>query len=184
MNFSWPIETPELRAGELTLVPWKNAHTIPNVVEDLVESCVDERMTTFTMVPLNYTKDMAESFLGDHDVVRWALVHDGRYCGNIELRLDNQEFAHINVGYATAPWARGKGLMTTALRLVRDHAFSQGAFRFEVKANVDNAASRHVAEASGFRFEGIQRGGEILRGKVNDLAVYALLSTDDVASGN
>lgn len=178
MSFVWPMDTPEMHAGDLILLPWKRVKEIPNVVDDLVESCTDERMTTFTTVPLGYTTEMAESFLDSEDAVRWALVHDSRYCGNIELRLDNLDSAHVNVGYATAPWARGKGLMTTALRLVRDHAFAEGVFRFVVKAGVDNPASRHVAESAGFLFEGIERGGETLRGVRRDLAVYALLSTD------
>lgn len=170
--------------GDLTLLPWKNVRDIEGVKMDLFTCCRDERMLRFTTIPEGYTEEMAESFLSQNDAVRWALVHQGRYCGNIELRLDHLDYAHVNVGYSTAPWARGKGLMSRALRLVRDYAFEQGVFRFELKADVNNSASRHVADVNGFRFEGVQRGGEILRGSVIDLAVYALLSTDQVSEAD
>lgn len=180
MTFEWPIAVPELSDGDLTLVPSSEAIKIPNMLKDLTETCRDPRMLEFTNVPLDYTEEMAAAFVDDPAAVRWALLHNDRYSGNIELRLDNLAFAHVNVGYSTSPWARGKGLQSRALRLVRDHAFSEGVFRFTVKAAVHNSASRHVAESNGFQFEGIQRGGEIVHGKVMDLAVYAALSTDDL----
>lgn len=181
MTLAWPITLSELHDGDLTLLPWNRVNEIPEVMDDLIVASNDQRMQRYTHVPEGYTASMAESFLGEDEAVRWALVEDGRYCGNIGLRLDHLDFAHVSVGYATAPWARGKGLMTRALRLVRDYAFAHGVFRFQVKAEVNNVASRHVAESAGFIFEGVQRGGEILRGKANDLAVYALLATDKVS---
>ncbi|OFS27112.1 hypothetical protein HMPREF3162_02765 [Brevibacterium sp. HMSC07C04] len=75
----------------------------------------------------------------------------------------------------TAPWARGQGFMTAAVRLVTDFAFARGAQRVEICVHPDNAASRRVAEKAGFRFEGMRRNGEILRGEVRDLAVYSTI---------
>lgn len=76
---------------------------------------------------------------------------EGRYCGNIALRVAEEQAAG-ELGYCTAPWARGRGLTTRAVRLVTDHAFAHGLRELVLRAAVDNAASRRVAEAAGFTF--------------------------------
>ena len=68
--------------------------------------------------------------------------------------------------------------MRRAVAMVSSHAFDQGVHRLEIRAGVDNAASRHVAEVCGYTFEGIIRDGELLHGKFHDLAQYSLLATD------
>lgn len=147
MTFIWPIETRELTDQELTLLPWREARTIAGIVKDLVETCRDERTLRFTTVPEGYTEAMAEEFVQNSDVVRWALVAEGRYQGNIEVRLSGDEVNRtVNIGYAAAPWGRGRGLMTRALKLVLATAFEQDVYRVELKAARQNSASRHVAE--------------------------------------
>lgn len=177
MEFNWPLPLAELHDDELTLLPWEHAATIPHVVEDLTETSRDQQMLQFTTVPSEYTPDMARAFLAAAGV-RWALLVDNRYCGNIELRLMSHPSRAVDVGYSTAPWARSRGYMTRSLRLVREHAFSQGVFRIELRAATDNLASRRVAEAAGFTFEGVARGAELLPGAINELAVYSRLATD------
>ena len=64
------------------------------------------------------------------------------------------------------------------MRAVTQHAHEAGIHRVELRAAVDNHASRRVAERAGFRLEGICRDAELLRGEYNDLAVYSHLATD------
>lgn len=68
--------------------------------------------------------------------------------------------------------------MTRAVRLVSEHAFAHGFHRLVIRAAVDNAASRQVAEQAGYTFEGVNRGGELLHGEFIDLAQYARLAGD------
>ena len=50
------------------------------------------------------------------------------------------------IGYWCGPWARRRGVMTAAVRLVRDWAFDElGLERLEITADVDNIASQRVA---------------------------------------
>ena len=176
-EFSWPLPVVELTDGVVTLRPFRAED-----VDDIFASSTDSRMRQFTQVPLEYTRDMAESYAQKpEDLTRWAITgeeFDGRYCGSIELRLIDEDIPAVSVGYNTSPWARGKGLQTRALKLAMQNAFDQGVHRVEVKAAVTNPASRHVAESAGCTFEGIARAGENLRGELRDMAVYARLATD------
>ena len=63
------------------------------------------------------------------------------------------------IGYWCAPWARGRGVMSAAVRLVRDWAFDELELeRLELTTDVDNIGSQRVAQAAGFRREGVMRG--------------------------
>ena len=63
------------------------------------------------------------------------------------------------VGFWMAPWARGRGIMTDAVRLVCRWGFADlGLGRIEWWANVGNDASRRVAEKVGFTMEGTVPG--------------------------
>jgi RimJ/RimL family protein N-acetyltransferase len=69
------------------------------------------------------------------------------------------------VGYWMAPWARGRGIMTDAVRLACGWGFDElGLGRIEWWANVGNQASRRVAEKAGFTMEGTVRARLLHRG--------------------
>ena len=82
-------------------------------------------------------------------------------------------------GYWAAPWARGRGVMTTAVRLVRDWAFDDlGYERLEIMAHVDNVGSQRVALAAGFSREGVLRSYLRARGRRTDDVLFAMLPGD------
>ncbi|MDK8794098.1 GNAT family protein [Corynebacterium sp. MSK041] len=163
----------------MKIVPWGQVTQIPNVEEDVLKSVKDEQTVRFTHVPDPYTEDHLRAFLSapPAGVRRFAIVLEGRYAGNVELRHTSGHVAGL--GYTTAPWARGRGVMTQAVRIVTQRAHEEGTHRVELRAAVDNHASRRVAQLAGFSFEGISRHAELLRGTYNDVAVYAHLATDN-----
>jgi RimJ/RimL family protein N-acetyltransferase len=68
-----------------------------------------------------------------------------------------------------APWARRKGVMTRALRLVLAWGFGlPGIDVVYWRAQVGNSASRRVAGRCGFRMEGTVRGLLEQRGERRD----------------
>lgn len=162
----------------MKLVPWNQVKEILNVAEDILESVEDEHTVRYTHVPQPYTQEHLRAFLATPpaSVTRWAIVVDDRYAGNVELRHRSGHVADL--GYTAAPWARGRGITSDAVRRVTQWAHESGIHRVELRAAVHNHASRRVAERAGFMFEGICRDGELLRGKCNDLAVYAHLPQD------
>lgn len=150
-------------------------------IADIVVTSQDPLTQAYTTVPFPYTEQDARCFLEDHSAVRWALClpdQGGRYLGTIELREVNQAASFYDVGYVSAPSARGKGLMTRALKRVIAHAIDSGAHRIEVRVRTTNQASRKVAEAAGCQLEEIARGWEFHRGQYHDLAIYSFLSGD------
>jgi DNA-binding CsgD family transcriptional regulator/RimJ/RimL family protein N-acetyltransferase len=80
----------------------------------------------------------------------WAItMGDDRWLGTVDLRPDGQGGA--SVGYLVAPWARGKGLATRALRLGCRWGFTAlGLQVIQWRAGIGNDASRTVATRVGF----------------------------------
>ena len=164
-----------LRDEELTLLPWRDVESLPGVRADIVATSNDPAMARWTTVPHPYTVEHADDFLAavPDGVERWAYVLDDRYAGSIELRPGGV------LGYSTAPWARGKGLTTRALRLVAAHALAQGLRRLELHIAEGNAASRRAAEKAGFTYDGLLPDPVRLRGHEDTLVRYVLRAPEE-----
>lgn len=146
----------------LTLRPLTRAD-LPAVVEQ----CRDAEMIRWTTVPTpdgGYGLADAEAFLGvtaegwrSGQRLGWVIEdRPGRFCGTIDLRVEAGGVAEV--GFGLHPAGRGQHLMSTAVRLVRDHAFDVLALRaLRWRAAVGNWGSRRVAAAAGFAVEGSVR---------------------------
>lgn len=154
--------------ADLTIRPLRS-----DDVDLLVEACRDPENLRWTTIPLNYDKSMAEGFVAeganmwrDGSCALFALA-DGndQFCGTIDLRLAGPDPLIGEVGFSTAPWARGKGYMTAAVQALCNFGFeSFGLKRITWQALVGNDASRRVAEKAGFTSEGIVYSGTVHRG--------------------
>jgi DNA-binding CsgD family transcriptional regulator/RimJ/RimL family protein N-acetyltransferase len=79
-----------------------------------------------------------------------TIVPDDGWCGSLDLRPDGENGAEI--GYLVAPWARGRGHATRALRLSCAWAFaSLGVQVVRWYAYAGNIASLHAARNVGFQ---------------------------------
>ncbi|RRR97645.1 GNAT family N-acetyltransferase [Glycomyces terrestris] len=133
-------------------------------LDDVAAACADERTQRYTTVPRGYTRADAEAWLetcrrmrdeGAGVVYALADEHD-RYSGSVQLSL--REPGEAEVGYHAAPWARGRGWTTAALRRVGRLGFEElGLEKIDWRAVVGNEASRRVAEKAGFTVEGTRR---------------------------
>ncbi|MGV0372301.1 GNAT family N-acetyltransferase [Corynebacterium pilbarense] len=170
-----PTNAVVLHDAELTLLPWSDVNTLPGVRRDIIATSNDPAMVRWTTVPHPYTGEHADEFLAavPEGVERWAYVLDGRYAGSIELRPGGV------LGYSTAPWARGRGLTTRALRLVAAHAYASGLQRLELHIAVGNAASRRAAEKAGFTYEDLLPDPVRIRGHEDQLARYVLCAPQE-----
>ena len=81
---------------------------------------------------------------------------DDRYCGNVALEV--QAPGDAEIGFETAPWARGRGWTAAAVRAVCALGFERLALeRVNWRAPVGDDGARRVAEKAGFVVEGVER---------------------------
>ncbi|MEU5786699.1 GNAT family N-acetyltransferase [Micromonospora purpureochromogenes] len=156
-------------------------------LDAIVTTCQDPDTIRWTTVPHPYQRNDAEWYL-DHCRTNWArgtsacfviADADDAYAGTIDLRVSPADPLLGDVGFMTAPHARGRGWMPAALAALTAWGFTTlGLARIEWKANVGNTASRRVAEKAGFTVEGTARGGLQHRGERCDAWVGALLAED------
>lgn len=102
--------------------------------------------------------------------VQCAITLDGRIVGAIGI-------VHPGgvpmVGYWLAGDAVGRGIVTRALEALVEHAFTDlGLTRLELRAAIDNARSRAVAERVGFRMVRTIPQAAIVAGRSVDHVVY------------
>lgn len=104
---------------------------------------------------------------------------ESRLVGHVALIRTDWTAMVTEIHYWTAPWGRGNGYAAEAARAVATWALTALGFaRVTLAAVVDNVASRRVAEAAGFQFEGILRNAALTRAGRGDFAIYSLIPAD------
>lgn len=138
-------------------------------VEGSLEQCRDPLSRRWTAVPVPYSRDDAKTFLrhvipGGWDSDReWGFVvealedtGEARFAGTVSLRNEGDGRAEITFG--SHPWARGRGLMERALRLLLDWGFAERDLHTVIwLARRGNWASRRLSWRLGFSFDGTLR---------------------------
>jgi len=178
---STPLEPVTLSAPGVLLRPWR-----PEDADACTAACQDPAIQRWTTVPVPYLPEHGAGFTATSPQ-RWAeglasfAVVDpdsGELLGAHGF-VDRPGPGVVEIGYWIAPGARGRGVATTATRLVAEWALRDlGEHRVEWRAEVGNTGSRRVAEACGFTVEGVLRGRLDVRGQWRDAWVGGLLATD------
>ncbi|MFL5839856.1 MAG: GNAT family N-acetyltransferase [Thermoleophilaceae bacterium] len=176
-----PAPEQALTDGVVVLRDWRE----PDVAQ-LVEACRDAEIPRWTAVPDLYTDEDARAWVrGDPlpreppgDRVSFAIAdaeNDDLLLGSISvMRVERGRFGEI--GYWLAPWARGRGAMAAAVRLLARWAFQEFALRrIELVIAVDNEASNRVAARAGFTREGVLRDYRENKGVWRDHVMWSLL---------
>jgi len=143
----------------------------------------DEEITRWLdQIPQPYTVEHALAYIGgttgNDRETRFAVTDaaGGRLLGSVGATW-NEARDVAEVGYWLRADARGRGVTTAAVRLVTAWALDAGAARVQLRAAVENDASRRVAENVGFRLEGVLRSAHWSPrlGRRVDWAMYSLL---------
>ncbi|NUP18493.1 MAG: GNAT family N-acetyltransferase [Streptomyces sp.] len=159
-------------------------------VEAIARACDDPVTARFLpRLPSPYGPGDARAYLTTAEAkwesggAEWAITENGQYAGSIGL-LPPDRWGGTAIGYLVAPWARGKGVASTAARAVADWAADQGVHRVELQAAVENLASLSVAYKAGFREEGIKRQVKRLRdGGWHDMVAFARIAGEPALAG-
>ncbi|MEU9164058.1 GNAT family N-acetyltransferase [Streptomyces sp. NPDC048424] len=111
-----------------------------------------------------------------------------RLVGIVHLQNTNWHTRATEVGYVTAPWARGEGYASESVLAVAQWLFrDQGFERLELRTAADNTASQQVAQKIGCISEGVLRNAWIVRTQTpdggwtdtrTDLIIWSLVPED------
>ncbi|RNL60109.1 GNAT family N-acetyltransferase [Arthrobacter oryzae] len=94
--------------------------------------------------------------------------------GTIGLWLQNMSAGRATVGYSVAPAHRGRGIASSALKALTAFTWTIPTLhRIELYIEPWNSNSSRVAEASGFRREGLLRSHQEIGDTRRDMLLYA-----------
>jgi RimJ/RimL family protein N-acetyltransferase len=173
-----------LRQGTVILRPWREADA-----EAIVARISDRAIIEFLdRVPQPYERADALDYIRacvegwrTRTQTNFAILVEGidGAAGSIGVGWGEIEEGVAEVGYWVAAEARGRGVATTATRLVSEWAFGAEPRleRLQLRADVRNVASNRVAEKAGFTREGVLRSQRrnIRLGRRTDFAMWSLL---------
>lgn len=145
------------------------------------DSEVTEYLTWHPHPDKNYTRDYLE-YLGSRyrvgDFFDWAITlkEGGKMIGTCGFTSFDYSNDCAEFGYVLNPKYRGIGIVPEALYAVMKFGFDNLHInRAEVKFIEGNNASRRVAEKVGMTFEGIRRGGMLIKGEYKNIGICAIL---------
>lgn len=157
-------------------------------VPAIVEAAQDPEISRYTRVPSPYGPEHARQFLRTAETglatgaeLATLIVDavDGRLLGAAGLHNIDWENHRCSAGYWVAALERGRGVARRALRLLCGYGFAElGLERIELWIEPENLSSIRVAEAVGFKREGIARSYAEIDGARRDMFVYSLLPGD------
>ena len=181
-----------LRTERLALRPWSEAD-----IDALAAACQDPETQRYVPLPSPYTRADAETFIrqtapngraAGTDIVFGVFeTATGRPVAAVGLhRIKDLGAAYggvAEIGYFTAPEARGRGLMTEAARALCRWGFEElGLARIEWVAIAGNEPSWRVVEKLGFTREGTLRASLVQHGERKDGWVGSLLRAEAALS--
>jgi RimJ/RimL family protein N-acetyltransferase len=175
-----PLPDPELADDAIRL-------RVPSTadVPAITEACQDPDIQHFTFVPVPYREEHARDWVdgaaaraaaGEALSLVIADVDDRAVLlGAVGLLRPDRVQRTIEVGYWVAPWARGRGLAVRAVELLAPWALrTLDLARVACDVDVDNVASRRVAQRAGFVAEDVPLAPIAVKGRMWNLVSYSL----------
>lgn len=177
----------ELRAGPVVVRDWRDDDAAALAVQ------ANDRRVWLGLrdaFPHPYAVADARAFiglaLGMSPRTFFAIEADGQVAGGIGyVRHGDVERINAEVGYWLGHGYWGKGIATTAVRLLTAHAFDADPQlrRLYAVPFATNEASARVLEKAGYRREGVLRQNAIKDGRVLDQLMYAILRDELAPAG-
>ena len=180
----WPTQVPTLHSGLITLRELGEGD-----IQDIYSGCQDPVIPRFTRVPTNYTLGHAEFFIREKTprsfkektelafAIDYGNGADKEFAGVISFHSMDLPDLTAEIGYWICAGSRGKGVGTTAVRLLTELGFNTMGFeRIEALVDIENLASKKLLSAAGYTLEGILRKKSRRFDEVQiDMASFAII---------
>ena len=182
----WPAEVPTITRGLITL---RKPHL--DDTQAVFDGCQDPLIPRFTAISTDYSMAHALDYVQRTDasvrtqrelpfVIEYGNGDDRVFAGTISFHSLSVKNSVGELGYWMTSSMRGKGIATTAARMLTDYGFATIGFqRIEGIVDRDNVASLKLLESAGYQREGLLRK-KISRddGRQVDMYIYAALPED------
>jgi len=110
----------------------------------------------------------------------FVIIKCKEFVGLIGFKDTDKLNKKTEIGYWLSEKYQKQGIVTKSVYKLCDFAFNKlGINRIQIKCAVENISSINIPKKLGFKFEGIERQGELLRGDFyTDLEIYSKLKSD------
>ena len=182
----WPSDVPTITRGLITL---RKPHL--DDTQAVFEGCQDPLIPRFTAISSDYSMAHALDYVQRTDasvrtqrelpfVIEYGNGDDKVFAGTISFHSLSVKNSVGELGYWMTSSMRGKGIATTAAKMLTDYGFATIGFkRIEGIVDRENTASLKLLESAGYQREGLLRN-KISRddGRQVDMYIYAALPED------
>ncbi|KAG2694965.1 hypothetical protein I3760_08G168700 [Carya illinoinensis] len=171
----------EVDSSRISLRPFKLTD-----VDDFMLWAGDDQVTRNLRWKTTTSKEEALTFIKDVCIPHpWhrSICIDDRSIGFISVfpwSGDDRCKADIGYGIATKYW--GQGITTRVVKIALSQVFKDfpDLVRLQAFLYVENKTSQRVLEKAGFQREGLLRKYTFVKGRLVDLLLYSVLSTDSL----
>lgn len=175
------MEPIELEAGPVRLRPWR-----ADDADAVWDAQQDPDIRQWAGGSRVATRDDAVALLarltGQAGRISWAVVDGatGSLLGSVSVHSIDEQQGDAQIGYWTAPAARGRGVAPAAVDAACRWVFGAVPVeRIELCHGVENPSSARVAEKAGFTYEGhLRRSFRYGDGRKHDELLWARLADD------
>ncbi len=110
----------------------------------------------------------------------FTIRKQNQFIGLIGLKDSDKTNRITEIGYWLSEKFQKQGIVTKSVNKLCDFAFKEQGFnRIEIKCAVENKPSINIPKKLGFKFEGIERDGELIsENNYIDLKVFSKLKSD------
>jgi len=154
------------------------------VIFQVVDNQRDYLGKWLPFVPLTKEQKNTENFINsvintpeDKREHTFVIRYNGEFAGIIGYRGTDRQNKKTELGYWLSESYQGKGIITQAVRFLIEFTFNElDMNRLMIRCAIGNEKSKKIPRSLNFKFEGVERAGELLSdGNFADLEVYSLL---------
>lgn len=125
--------------------------------------------------------EMWEKEYENDNCYRWVieLKNEKKAIGTVDVCRIKEDDETAEIGYCISRDYWNSGIVTEAAKSVVAYLLKEvGFYRIEAQHHLNNPASGRVMQKIGMKYEGVVRGGRLVKGEHVDVAMYAILKID------